>query len=155
MSIFKPLLIVASLATGNQPLDRVPILETWRDDFRCMAITAYTEARGEGEFGMAVVVHTLMMRVATGFPRRSACDIAKRYYSGFANWPDQRPRNSVEDGIWLDAVETTWSTVLGNFDFGACAGATHYYNPAKAKPHWRKSMRELCVVGEHRFMAAR
>lgn len=146
-------LLCSSISTTAYESD-MPSSPAGDMQFQCLAITAFTEARNQGELGMALVVHTILQR-AKKHKHVDLCAIAAKSYDGFRDWRPARLPWRINAAAWQLAVDTTGRTLAGAYDFASCRGATHYYNPKKAKPYWRKHMRVLCTYKDHVFMTPR
>lgn len=127
------------------------------DDTRCLALTAFTEARDQGEYAMALVMHTINNRAeADG---TTACQEAYKpsQYFGVLNWPKKKDPSRVSPLFWAEALRTATKVLAGSIEFGACKGATHFYAPALVahRPAWVRNLTFKCEYGGHRFYAAK
>lgn len=116
-------------------------------DKRCLALTAYSEARDQGEHGMALVMHTVINRAKNR--NLTICQAAyqKGQYHGLLYWPFNR---TPQGNSWSLALELTDKISL--YDFGNCLGATHFYAPALVgAPRWSQTLRFKCQYRGHRF----
>lgn len=122
--------------------------------FQCLAITAFTEARDQGERGMALVVHTILQR-AQAKQSEDFCEIAARSYDGFTDWRTRKLPWKVNPEKWDEAVLASSRTLEGYYDFASCTGATHYFNPGLARPYWARKLEHLCTYKDHAFYVER
>ena len=122
-----------------------------KSDTYCLALTGFTEARDQGEYGMALVMHTVMNRARNR--NKTPCQVAHQpnQYHGVLFWPrGQHPRN-LNANSWSLAVRIANS--LDQFSFGDCTGATHFYAPAVVRrtPGWSTRIPYKCSYRGHRF----
>lgn len=117
-------------------------------DFTCIAQTAFAEARGEGEKGMALVVQSIINRhVIQG---KSGCKIAAGAYDGFRYIRGRDPR-VIDRSNWRQAQLVTLNVLMGEIDLGSCSTATHFLNPAAVRrmPNWASRENRVCRLGNH------
>lgn len=126
--------------------------QTKSDEF-CLALTAYTEARAEGEHGMALVVHTVLNRAETR--NKTVCQIAyaPNQYHGVLYWPKGRNPGSQNPDSWELALRVVNQVIAGAYDFGACKGAEYFYAPrvVRTPPGWSRKLPYLCQYRGHKF----
>lgn len=136
--------VALSLALANGDATAIQLLEP--KQFNCIAVTAYAEARGEGERGMALVVQSIINRA--NIRDRSACSIARSAYDGYRLW-QHRPLPQNER--WHFARLVAVRTIAGHIDLGKCASVTHFLNPnaVRRMPSWASPQNRLCRVGNH------
>ncbi len=116
--------------------------------FHCLAVTAFAEARGEGDRGMALVIKSMVNRhIITG---RSGCAIAKRAYDGYKLWHDRDPA-ARNNKAWYQAQLVTLNVIMGEVDLGRCEKVTHFLNPdgVRRMPRWASQENQICTVGKH------
>lgn len=114
--------------------------------FNCIAVTAYAEARGEGEDGMALVVQSIINRHK--IQDRSTCKIARQSYDGFRIWQGRVPPVS---STWMTAQVIALNVIMGTHDMGRCEHVTHFLNPKAVRrmPGWASKKNQICSVGKH------
>jgi spore germination cell wall hydrolase CwlJ-like protein len=117
-------------------------------DFHCAAVTAFGEARGEGDAGMAMVVRSMMNRHAAH--GHSGCSIANTAYDGYRKWKVKSPK-VADPEAWQNAQMITLRVAMGEIDLGDCSDVTHFLNPSKMKrrPKWASRQNQICHVGNH------
>lgn len=124
-----------------------------KSDAYCLALTAFTEARGDGEHGMALVVHTVLNRMVTR--KKTACQVvhAPWQYNGVQFWPKGLNPIAIEPTAWHTATKVTQRVVAGKWDFGACKGAEYFFAPAEVKrlPRWARVLPYKCSYRGHKF----
>lgn len=123
-----------------------------------VARTIWGEARGEGYRGMQAVANVITYRANNpgwwGHDFESVC--LKPWQ--FSVWNEGDPNRDLilnvtaNDPAFSDALEIASKAVLGELE-DVTGGAHSYYNPAVVQPYWADSMREVAVIGTHRFMA--
>lgn len=128
------------------------VTQTKSDEF-CLALTAFTEARAEGEHGMALVVHTVLNRAKTR--NRTPCQIAyaPNQYHGVLFWPKGKTPGNKNPEAWEQALRVVRRVYAGAYDFGSCSGAEYFYAPkvVRRAPGWSRSLPYLCQYKGHRF----
>lgn len=126
----------------------------------CLALTIYHEARSEPILGQYAVALVVMNRAKR--QRQQVCheafkpkqfswtnDGVTRVEQGWRLDEQHLPR---EERAWWLARRIAAATLAGRMvDF--TRGSTHYHTHAVA-PEWRKSLKLMRVLGQHRFYAA-
>jgi spore germination cell wall hydrolase CwlJ-like protein len=140
----RALALTTALMTGNS--NAVELLQP--KQLRCVAVTAFAEARGEGERGMALVVQSMVNRRSV--KGRSGCSIAQQSYDGYRQWKGKDPALRNREA-WVQAQLTAITVVSGNIDLGDCAEVTHFLNPTAVRhmPEWASPSNRICRVGNH------
>jgi len=115
-----------------------------------VAKTIYLEASGEGKDGMKAVASVIFNRMNE--QRKSGKDICLK--SGqFSCWNNRRKNFSkieIEiDDEYVYCMKLALDILTGNFN--PTISANHYYNPKKCRPSWGRSLRQVKVIGNHRF----
>jgi len=115
----------------------------------CLAITAYTEARGEGVAGMAGVMYVAIERAHDPRHRwpQSVCAVTTQpaQFSGVARWD---PRH-VDKTSWYSAYELAAVALNGAPLVPAqCRGAVFFDAHSKRNG-------ALCSIGNHTFYGAK
>jgi spore germination cell wall hydrolase CwlJ-like protein len=124
-----------------------------KSDETCLALTAFTEARDQGEHGMALVVHTVLERAKTR--KTTVCRIAYApgQYNGVEYWPKGRNPAQVNPVAWATAVRATQMVLTNQVDFGPCKGAQYFFAPAVVRhvPAWARKLPYMCRYKGHMF----
>lgn len=126
----------------------------------CLALNVYHEARGEPTIGQKAVAYVTLRRAE--FDENKVCDVvfAPKQFS-WANPLTQAREGErariaeqfmpTDPDAWAKAKKIALRALEGRaIDF--TGGADHYYNPAKANPSWRRTMRLTAKIGNHVFM---
>lgn len=146
--VFRTVLMAGLLAASVGPAHA-----TSKSDVYCLALTAFTEARNQGEHGMALVVHTVMQRMETR--NKTACQVvhAPNQYHGVQYWPKGTNPGLRSPVLWQSAMFVADQVVQGKWNFGPCAGAEYFYAPKKVRrvPQWAYSKPFKCEYRGHRF----
>lgn len=117
------------------------------DQRACIAMAAYTEARGEGLVGMVAVAEVVLAR--GGEP----CDVitepgqfegVERVRRPFEPW-------KTDPKGWGAALIAARIAQEGGHV--TCPGATHFYAHPITTPTWAEQGRPACVIGGHTFLA--
>lgn len=153
------------------------------DELQCLAKNIYHEARGESKAGKLAVAHVTLNRVHSSKFPNTVCGVvydavySKWWYethgklvpvrnmcqfSWYCDGKSDRIQLTTLEGepivsnvkAWSESQEVALEAMLGltkdNTD-----GATYYYNPKLADPHWKHSFVTTTVVGNHKFMRTR
>ena len=158
-----------SLAPKN-PITMTP------QEVMCLATNIYHEARGERRAGKIAVAHVTINRVWHHRYPNTVCDVVydAKYY---VNWKGNRvPRrhqcqfswycdgesddivlvdkdnNIIEPNIraWQESLMIARGTLEGIYADNT-GGATHYFNPSLADPHWQEVYDQVAEVDNHTF----
>lgn len=122
---------------------------------RILSYTIYAEARGEpynGQKAVASVIHTRSRQLH--LPMAEVCLQEKQFscWNSISEVPsfygpgkglkssDIKARNTCYTLAWLLV------SGYGKWDY-----LTHFYNPAKASPSWRRDMKGVQTIGNHVF----
>ena len=132
------------------------------ENFKCLVLNAYHEARGESRDAVAAVTMVVLNRSAHDFFPERLCDIIKQtktdangniilhqcqfswYCDGKSDYPrDNRAYGRVEY-ITQQAV-TKWIN-----DNDISNGATHFHS-RRVNPDWANDFTRVAVIGSHVF----
>ena len=116
-------------------------------DRTCLAVVAYTEARGEGVAGMAAVDAVVLERVHDKKHRwpTSICGVVLQpsQFSGIERWS---PTN-VDRKSWDSAAALAMLAIDGNVMApDQCRGATYFDTHGNTR-----GRQVLCKIGKHTF----
>lgn len=127
--------------------------QTKSDEF-CLALTAFTEAKSEGEQGMALVAHTVLNRSKSR--KQTICQVAyaPNQYHGVLYWPKQR---SPSGTLWELALKVANEAIDGKHQLGSCKGAQYFYAPKAVRrvPRWAYTLPFKCEYKGHRFYGSK
>lgn len=127
-----------------------------KSDAYCLALTAFTEARDQGEHGMALVVHTVMNRTVSR--KKTACQVAWQpyQYDGVRFWPKGVSPGQHEPTAWQSALKVTYRVMSGDWNFGKCTGAEYFFAPdvVTKVPGWARKLPYKCQYKGHKFYGA-
>lgn len=111
-------------------------------DILFVAMTAYDEARGEGQIGIRAQIHSVINRHAVGkwYSRKTlAGTVFLGYaYSALNNTDPNREvgvETSLEDPIYQLCLTEAAMAIAGTSE-DPSEGATHYYEQGTAQPSW-------------------
>lgn len=132
------------------------------ENFKCLVLNAYHEARGESRESIIAVTMVVLNRSAHDFFPEKVCDIIKQtktdtngniilhqcqfswYCDGKSDYPrDNRAYGRVEY-ITQQAVEKWFN------DNDISNGATHFHSK-RVNPHWANDFTRVAVIGSHVF----
>ena len=123
--------------------------------YNCMVCNCYHESRGESLDGMIAVSKVVLSRAASGQYPKSLCKVI--YQDAQFSWTQDRNDNNIHP----NKDNSRESVIAG---IAACKRATSiamsegengvlfYFNPAKARPRWARSMTSCGKLGQHLFM---
>lgn len=131
-----------------------PVQAQTKSDEFCLALTAFTEARAEGDYGMALVMHTVLNR--TKSRNKTVCQVAyaKGQFHGVLMWPSGTDPGRHSPLAWREALGVARKVLAGAYNFGACKGAEYFYAPKTYTPTWSRRLPFKCQYGGHRFHGA-
>lgn len=122
----------------------------------CLALTLWGESRGESHEGRMAVASVVWNRaVSKGKYDLTWVVLRPRQ---FAYWNGRDTRNLKEpeykyslkdEEVWLDCVAIAQSMIDGTFK--PTVSANHYYAPSKVEPYWGKELKDVVVIGNHKF----
>jgi spore germination cell wall hydrolase CwlJ-like protein len=132
------------------------------ENFKCLVLNAYYEARGESREGITAVTMVVLNRSMHDFFPTKICDIIKQtkrdangniilhqcqfawYCDGKSDYPqDNRAYGRVEY-ITQQAVEKWFN------DNDISNGATHFHS-TKVNPDWASNFTRVATIGSHVF----
>lgn len=146
----------------------------------CLAKNIYHEARGESRKGQIAVAHVTLNRVHSSKFPNTICGVVhqavyskwwleakgkkvpvrnKCQFSWYCDGKSDEIQLTNSDGIpivpnvrsWAQSQEIALYTMLGEIPDNT-NGATFYYNPHLADPHWKTAFQKTVMVGNHKFM---
>ena len=128
----------------------------------CLAMNVYFEARGEPLTGKIAVAQVTMNRVNQSV-KRNVCAIVKQ--DSQFSWYNARKVPTVvlysRQGEVIEQNLEAWTqsqmvavTVMTMQTRDVTSGATHFYNPDKARPVWRTKYPVVAEIGNHLFLRA-
>jgi spore germination cell wall hydrolase CwlJ-like protein len=150
--VIRSLLLAASLFIAVN----VPVAHAQsQSDAYCLALAAFTEARDQGEHGMALVAHTVLNRAVAR--QKSACKVAyaPHQFVGVLTWPKNLHPAQKNAKAWSLAMSVSIKVMRGEWIFTKCKGAHYFYAPKEMRngrvPRWAKVHPFLCEHRGHRF----
>lgn len=111
---------------------------------KCLAITLYHEARGEGYKGMLLVGSTVINRIKHS--DKPVCEVVRRWYKGY------KPKSVIEDKLsYKDALAISKGLIKGTIVPNT--RATHFLNKKKLTrvPKWAYTLRKVGKYKHHTF----
>ncbi|AGA91880.1 Cell Wall Hydrolase [Thioflavicoccus mobilis 8321] len=123
-------------------------------DFDCLALNIYHEARSEPAIGRLAVAAVTMNRVQSGDYPNSICAVVhqggeKHNQCQFSWWCDGRDDTPTDTRAWKLAQQTARRSLLG-LAADPTNGATHYH-ATYVHPGWAKAFEQTTRIGRHRF----
>ena len=138
----------------NATADAPSTPDDWTgEDEDVLARTAWGEARGEGDRGLAAVIHVINNRYDKGNGDVSYTEVAQAPKQ-FTAWNEDSPNRSVAEGLDgqdLDRVKSLVRDVLSGRNQDPTGGATHYHSTDFAPPGWAQGQTPTAMLGKHAF----
>jgi len=113
-----------------------------------IASTLWYEARGEGCKGIDAVASVIVNR-AKKSGKSYAAECLKPYQFSCWNGTAHVVPKKANGKVWEYCKAVARKMVKGTFK--TTNNATHYYNFSICNPKWGVAMRDVVVVGKHRF----
>jgi N-acetylmuramoyl-L-alanine amidase len=114
----------------------------------CLALTVYTEARGESVAGQKAVALVVMNRAEWNDKR--VCKVV--HSKGQFPWAKPGMKAPRDKKAWTNAQQVARTVMNGEVeDF--THGATYFLGKGE-RPAWRLKMKYVMTVGGHRFYAS-
>ena len=122
-------------------------------ELRCMALTLYWEAKGEGRDGMVAVAAVVLNRVKhPGFPN-SVCGVVRHGKEKgpcqFSWWCDGKSDWPQNQKIWLRAEQIAQKALSDRLT-DPTDGSLYYHHTA-ILPSWRTAFERVAIIGRHAF----
>ncbi|NKX37315.1 cell wall hydrolase [Rhodobacteraceae bacterium R_SAG4] len=118
------------------------------EEVTCLAQNIYHEARGEPFRGRIAVAHVTLNRVESHLYPDTICGVV--YEPDQFSWTVNGPSDLTEPAAFENALIVAIGAMSGLSE-DPTYGATHYFNPQKAKPHWSQVYETTEVIGRHIF----
>lgn len=127
----------------------------------CLAMNVYFEARGESLTGKLAVAQVTMNRVNSSDKPVTVCSVIRenRQFSWYKKSQVPTVVLYSRQGEVIEQNLEAWAqsqmvavTVMTMKTRDVTQGATHFYNPDKARPKWRKSFPVVAQIGRHLFL---
>jgi len=147
-----------------EPIVEIPDIDN--QELECLALNIYHEARGESQAGKIAVAHVTLNRMKHHKYPESICGVVRqgrhyvnwkgntmpvKYKCQFSWYCDGRSDLVHEDKAWAKSIDLAFDVLMG-VTADNTHGATHYYNPSKADPHWAQQYAMTAQHGNHVFM---
>jgi spore germination cell wall hydrolase CwlJ-like protein len=124
-------------------------------ELRCLALTLYWEAEGEGREGMMAVAAVVLNRVRHADFPNSVCGVVKqggetqRHRCQFSWWCDGKSDWPQNSRIWRQAEQVARKALSKTLQ-DPTDGSLFYHHTA-ILPKWRLAMEMTAVIGRHAF----
>lgn len=120
------------------------------DDYECLAMNVYHEARGESWEGQAAVVHVTLNRVADHRFPDNICDVVWQdsQFSWTNDGRSDYPHDAEAWAISQSIAATAYDWWQRGEDFSE--GAT-FYHAHWVSPYWARQFQETVEIGVHTF----
>lgn len=113
-----------------------------------VASTLWLEARGEGREGIRAVASVIVNRAKRSGKSHAYECLKRKQFSCWNGRVRSVPRNA-KGKTWEFCKSVAAQVVAGKF--AVTNNATHYYNFNVCNPKWGRTMKNVVVVGNHRF----
>lgn len=153
MTLAKLLGLLAILAAGVDFDVYEASMPPERDYGRtCLALVGFSEARNQGDVGMAAVMQVVINRATDPRARwpRALCDVAMQpgQFVGVDTWPTPRHPERIDAQAWARALNVADRVIAGTALVPAdCMSATSFDQDAAARAG------VVCRLGAHTFYA--
>lgn len=117
----------------------------------CLALVAFSEARNQGDEGMAEVMRVVLNRASDSQNRwpKAICDVVNEpgQFAGVENWPYPRQPERIDAEKWQRVLELADLLIEGKAPRNpVCYGATHFDQGGN-----KEGLVKICQVGNHAF----
>ena len=117
----------------------------------CLSLVAFTEARDQGDTGMAAVMQVVLNRTQDASDRwpKSICEVVhqKNQFVGVDSWNYPRHPELIDSIAWQRSLDLAQEIINGNGPpLGSCSKAT-FFDTGKKK----KGLTPVCTLGSHYF----
>lgn len=121
----------------------------------CLALVAFSEARNQGDDGMAEVMRVVLNRASDSQNRwpKALCDVVNEpgQFAGVENWPYPRHPERIDAAMWARALELAALLIEGKAPRNpVCYGATHFDQGGN-----KEGLVKICQVKDHAFYVER
>src|SRR5690348_1277725 len=117
----------------------------------CLALVGYSEARGEGDAGMAAVMATVLARIESSRRLRTVCEVVEErgQYLGVERWPYPRHPEHDEPRAWSRSLAIAEQLLGGDLSLvpAECRGAEYFDRGGSEVP----GLVPACRFGRHTF----
>lgn len=132
------------------------------EDVMCMSMNIYFEARGEPLAGKIAVANVIINRMETQeYPNRVCAVIKQDRQFSWYKAPGGAAQVVLYDrkGAIIEKNLEAWAEsqmvavmVLSGKVQDLSQGATHFYNPQRSRPAWRRHYDVVARIGNHVFL---
>lgn len=121
-------------------------------DWQCMAMNLFFEARGEGEAGMIAVGQVTLNRVGSTKFRRDVCSVVQEKHKGVCHftWVCDRTIHKIKDKKMWQTSEAIAFKLLTDRQKDQTHAADHYH-ATYVKPYWASSCNRTAQIKNHVF----
>lgn len=151
--MIRPALFAAAMSAGAVSIEPpVEGMEFESHGRNCIALTVFTEARGEPVEGQMAVVEVIRRRMALDAWPDDPCRVVEQMsqFHGFRDWPRPGYPWDVDAEAWELALRVTDGVMLEGWQSG-CAPAEYFYSGDA--PSWASRLQQACRIGGHTFLA--
>lgn len=144
------LLSLLSLATWI-PSSTIAERISKQDSTSVIAYTIYSEARGEGNYGMCLVASVIWNRSVERHIEASEVCLQKKQFSCW----NQRSFGTISLRAEKDRMAWKYASILASDiqkgRFRPFTNANQYYNPSLCSPSWGTKMKDSFTYKNHKF----
>lgn len=144
------------VSNQHQPTARELVLFENRGDesqVRCLAENIYFEARGSSRDDQIGVAQVTINRVLGGWAGDVCAVVWQRNRRGCQfSWTCDGIADRIREERAFERAQELAVAVFDGEIADNTNGATHYYNPAKARPRWRHAAYNVQPIGAHLYM---
>lgn len=128
-----------------------------REDFFCLALNDYWEARGEALSGRIAVAMVVLNRTMDRRYPASICDVVRQNISDEAgkcqfSWVcDGRPDKPLEWRAWQKSLKLASAVLSRESTLTDPTGGALWYHATFVHPVWARSLTPVARIGDHVF----
>lgn len=115
----------------------------------CLALTVYSEARGEPILGQIIVAQTVVFRSIENSTDICTEVLASGQYHGVERWAF--PRKPSDASAWKTSRRVADFVIDYGYRLTDYCGQPLYFYSGK-RPKWLFDNKILCIVGSHTFL---
>ena len=122
-------------------------------EFRCLALNVYWEARSESSLGQFAVAAVTLNRVAHERFPDTICEVVRqggadrKHRCQFSWWCDGKSDDPTNQAAWQAAQSIAYTTLF--FDPPDPTGGALWYHADYVNPSWSKAMSLVTTIGRH------
>ena len=151
---------VSTAEAGDIPADLMIDLDSLtvsEEEFVCLALNDYFEARGESLAGRLAVAKVVMNRARDKRYPKNVCAVIKQNKSRLSNrcqfswYCDGRPDTPYNRASWVRSLRLSSAVLQKDTSIADPSGGALWYHASFVSPSWAANLKVSGVVGGHIF----